>query len=509
MKFRSLNPKSRPIMKIQHSFPILGQIEVPLHNESGSIFELLSRLPMAGAQHWQGLDHLGELRNVLKCGHHSRYEYLLLQLYLIHIFKERARGFGLSSKVALPNGAEISSAEELLKCWAMLDEFGHLKGTYESERFLLHVLCTRKDCASHFIAAFIDPQAVEYAKSVVETEDLWGLHRAISLLALETYRSEYAKESDAISQSIQILHALVVPSDDEGLRRNRRYFSRIRRLTHIYLDTANLPTYVHFQPAILFQKIADAAALFLEESNDATNRMISGILDYLQDEIYASVQANKYKLNRMDGLLARFEEVETTNRSPIRNSFQLSKWILSAKGGEFWGYKEPNVERHHRLRLRMVSDGYFNPDHVKVISGAEKFHRLVKNTRWSTIITSYEGPLGHSCFLDLYDKNDTRSYSYGGVFTALLGFLRDCYSSHVRLPQVFNWLCEERFVDLLKFALNCVLPSAHKYRFVKTQSFSEFTVDLIEPKIGSNEVVKVRRLGDEEAKARYRPKMGD
>ena len=52
----------------------------------------LSRLPMAGAQHWQGLDHLGELRNVLKCGHHSRYEYLLLQLYLIHIFKERAEG---------------------------------------------------------------------------------------------------------------------------------------------------------------------------------------------------------------------------------------------------------------------------------------------------------------------------------------------------------------------------------------------------------------------------------
>ena len=284
-----------------------------------------------------------------------------------------------------------------------------------------------------------------------------------------------------------MLHALVMPTDDEGLQRNRRYFSRIRRLTHIYLDTANLPTYVHFQPVILFQKIADDPALFLEESNDATNRMISGILDYLQDEIYASAQANKYKLNRMDGLLARFEEVETTNRSPTRNPSQLSKWILGAKGGEFWGYKEPGAERNHRLRLRMISDGYFSPDHVKVISGAAKFHQIVKNARWSTIITSYEGPLGHSCFLDLYEKDQTRSHSYGAVLAALLGFLKDCYSSHARLPQVFNWLCEERFVDLLKFALNCALPGAHKYRFVKTQSFSEFAVVLIEQKAARTE----------------------
>src|SRR5437879_6555435 len=98
-------------MRLQHSFPVIGQIEVPLHKESALIFEMLSRFPMAGAKHWQALDHLGELRNVLQCGHHSRYEYLVLQLYLIHFFKEKARGFGLSAGVTLPNGVQISSAE--------------------------------------------------------------------------------------------------------------------------------------------------------------------------------------------------------------------------------------------------------------------------------------------------------------------------------------------------------------------------------------------------------------
>ena len=105
--------------------------------------------------------------------------------------------------------------------------------------------------------------------------------------------------------------------------------------------------------------------------------MISGILDYLQDKIYASAQTNKYKINRMDGALARFEEVET-NRSPTRNPSQFVEMDTRRKGWRILGYKEPSAERNHRLRLRMISDGYFSPDHVKVISGAEKFHQIVK-----------------------------------------------------------------------------------------------------------------------------------
>ncbi len=89
---------------LHHSFPIFGQIDVPLHNESDLLFEMLSRVPMAGIHFWQALDHLGELRSVLRCGHHSRFEYLVLQLYLVHFFKEKARGFGLSTGVKLPNG---------------------------------------------------------------------------------------------------------------------------------------------------------------------------------------------------------------------------------------------------------------------------------------------------------------------------------------------------------------------------------------------------------------------
>jgi hypothetical protein len=103
-------------VKIQHSFPVLGSIEVPLYKESAKLFNMFESLPNSGTIHWQSLDHLGELRSVLRCGHHSRYEYLILQLYLTHIFKQVASAFGFSTGVQLPNGSKISSAEELIKC---------------------------------------------------------------------------------------------------------------------------------------------------------------------------------------------------------------------------------------------------------------------------------------------------------------------------------------------------------------------------------------------------------
>ena len=45
----------------------------------------------------------------------------------------------------------------------------------------------------------------------------------------------------------------------------------------MYLDLANLPTFVHFHPSLLLQTILKSPDPFLEENNDATNRLISGL----------------------------------------------------------------------------------------------------------------------------------------------------------------------------------------------------------------------------------------
>ena len=91
--------------------------------------------------------------------------------------KAEARVYGLSTSIDLARGGvEVSSAEELIKCWALLEEFGHLRGTYETERFLLRVLSTGPEIAGQFKGLFNDHRAVEFANKVIEDEDVWSMH---------------------------------------------------------------------------------------------------------------------------------------------------------------------------------------------------------------------------------------------------------------------------------------------------------------------------------------------
>src|SRR5262249_39953901 len=97
----------------------------------------------------------------------------------------------------------------------------------------------------------------------------------------------------------ELISALVSPTNNEPLIRARTYFSKIRRLAHIYLDLTNLPTYVQFHPALLLQRISSNPSDFLESDTNSAIRLISSLLDYLQEEIYSSQIANRYKLGRV------------------------------------------------------------------------------------------------------------------------------------------------------------------------------------------------------------------
>ena len=472
---------------IEHTFPVLGRIEVPLHHESAELLRALNGLPFSGPDHWQSLDHLGELRSVLKCGHHSRYEYLVLQLYLTHILKAEARVYGLSTSIDLARGGvEVSSAEELIKCWALLEEFGHLRGTYETERFLLRVLSTGPEIAGQFKGLFNDHRAVEFANKVIEDEDVWSLHRAIAWLSLDTFKSrkEHAHLSGSLEMAIEMLDALVSPTDDESLHRTRRYFASIRRVAHMYLDLANLPTFVHFHPSLLLQTILKSPDFFLEESNDATNRLISGILDYLQDEIYSSPRANKYKFERLEQLSLDFRNEDKGNRL-AEGQDDLAQWILDAKGVSFWPHTKPNIQREHRLRLRLVSDGHFSPDEVKTVTASSKFDHIVQSERWSCIVTSYHGPLGHSCLFDLYELGDNGQILNGRVIEGVLSFLQERYTAQPRNSEVFNSLCDVPRSELIQYILGAIVGGMSgtakdptRIRFDKLRSFSKYTVGL-------------------------------
>lgn len=154
-----------------------------MFDESNAIFRLLQTLPSSGTATLERLEHLGELRRVIHVAHHSRYEYLVLQLCLVHFFKKDAKARGLGSPVKIGGGITISSGEELPKAWAILCEHGHLYGIYEAERFWLGLFVRDEPSKKRFLSLF-DGEARSYAERVITEERLGWFYRILSWLFL-------------------------------------------------------------------------------------------------------------------------------------------------------------------------------------------------------------------------------------------------------------------------------------------------------------------------------------
>ncbi|WP_396604547.1 hypothetical protein ACFLEY_05270 [Bradyrhizobium sp. YCK136] len=286
------------------------------------------------------------------------------------------------------------------------------------------------------------------------------------------------------SAYVELVNALVSPSENEPLLRARTYFAKIRRLAHIYLDLTNLPTYVQFHPAVLLQRIIERPSDFIESDSNSATRLISSLLDYLQEETYSSESANRYKLDRIGGLIESLDKsLANSSRTPASSKSRFVNWILGAKAAEFWGYRPGKLNWHHRLRLRFMSDGYFGPDKIKPLTEATRFADEVNGSHWKIFVTSYAGPQGSNCFVDLYECGDNiKRADEGRVGKALLSFIRRCYATHFRLPLVFAWISDESTSDLFRYLLSRGLPKALRLRLDGRGGFSDYSINVVDQK---------------------------
>ena len=93
---------------IEYQYPDLGTVQVRLEKESASIYEFLRS--KGEIESFEKLDQLGALRAVHKSSHHSRWEYMVLQMYLVEELGKK-KVFGFSTSVPLTKQVIISSIE--------------------------------------------------------------------------------------------------------------------------------------------------------------------------------------------------------------------------------------------------------------------------------------------------------------------------------------------------------------------------------------------------------------
>lgn len=137
-----------PPLRLVYHLPPLGNASLTLHAESAELFRAMELL--GEVDRLKRLDHLGLIRVAYGGAHHPRWEYVVTTLNLIEHCRD-APETHLRTGVRLGTGREVSSAEELLRCWALLLNIGHLAGTFSTERALMFELWRNRRLRDEFL----------------------------------------------------------------------------------------------------------------------------------------------------------------------------------------------------------------------------------------------------------------------------------------------------------------------------------------------------------------------
>ena len=251
---------------LKYHLPTVGIVQAQLYGLAADCHELLQRY--GHIQRLRETDQLGITRQIFEGAHHSRWEYVMTQLAVIHELhiaesngSRIAKGNGLGSPT--PFGiAETDRATgiEVMQCWALLLSSGHLHGTFATELAFLRFL--RSDCWAQIsipferLIEYLRPEAAEFVKRVLAEPKLYDVHKVLALLLLQDYRDE---DEDLVRALTDLLSWYCVGFGDNSEKREnlRRIYRRVRQLVYLGLDSLYTSVPMQLDLGAVFHSLAE------------------------------------------------------------------------------------------------------------------------------------------------------------------------------------------------------------------------------------------------------------
>lgn len=343
--------------------------------------------------------HLGALA-ALSPVRATRLDYVALILDQLLQLKESKAVGGLSSR---PNEWSVGTRLELMQCWAILHNWGHLFGTFATERGLVFQLDADPSFQNQLMS---DANLHERLRNPVrEAMARRNLHHAFYSLACLRASTELSGRlrNDACT-------ALAVFFEHQRNRTvEHELYRRVRRLAY-----QRLHSIMRLERACDFAT-APAAVTELTEGRELRNdgeapvpplvSLLEGFDRYHNQEIFSSPRAAAYVLNHNRALKWWWE------RQPPADALQRVRTLYSRPSD--WPLEEPD-DLKHWARIRYSGDASRWVDEVR---------EWAKNCEWSNgnfLVSPLPDSRGLTC--DLYVGSSVPGPSppmYLGVSRAL------------------------------------------------------------------------------------------
>lgn len=275
---------------ITATLPSLGKMSIQFHKESRRVLEAVGRKEL---ERLGRVNHLGSAAYAFNGAHHNRLEYMLLQCAVISLLRKLHKD---DEQLALGNGVRLagyskpfSSGEELLKCWAIIGQFGHTDLTHAVERPILQRANRHEDLRRYLVHPRLPTDARNWCKGVIAKHQDSDFHYVLAFYRIKKLRPTNRPER---SLMIHALRNLVVPIDDldfkvpehaAKMRRLRGVFSTIRLLSMVSLDSYYSHHPFRFQLASALLNLKD----LLDQSGESSfMEVLRRTAGWLADELY-------------------------------------------------------------------------------------------------------------------------------------------------------------------------------------------------------------------------------
>lgn len=226
---------------IQYTIPSLGEINTQIYKPGASLcYVFLEKYGFI--EKLKSINQLGVIKNTFNGTQHPRWEYVVLQIYLLNQLKGTEFKSGLASniKISINNqNIEISSCE-LIQIWILLLNSGHLPGTFASERGILACFKENKDFFKTFDGGLPKNLRTSF-KEAINKDNVYDIHKFIIAFLLKRHTNCPIEFQDTglkiVDILIECLELYISESDNEKIIQCKFYFNRIRQISYLFLDS--------------------------------------------------------------------------------------------------------------------------------------------------------------------------------------------------------------------------------------------------------------------------------
>jgi hypothetical protein len=273
------SPEKTLTVTVTHMIPTIGKIEVELFEPAASIYSVFEKTEI---KRLQNLSQLGQLIRIHSGAHHTRWDYVMLKLYLLKVFKQFCHGAGLSSEVP---SLKLKSGCQAIQAYSLLRNFGHLEGCFETERVVLEI-CATNARARRNLLGLVPPAFKSWAKDIIEKEQILQFYQLLSVVFTE-HSTELQGLPELKQTCLDLLHRFLVKSDNRVHTLKARH-REIRTLAYLTLDMHYTPVGLEFNLGSILIAAKEFGQKLFGSSLSRFQRLNTHITNYVSEAVYMS-----------------------------------------------------------------------------------------------------------------------------------------------------------------------------------------------------------------------------